>query len=286
METPTTQATPQTTSQQTAPAPEVDATDEELGAPFQPGYGMDGEQQQGGGQQESAHGGGEPVQLAIPSFLPLAEQTPEREGFVAEFSQIAPQVGLDARTSQGLLDMVVDAATTLPYQGTDQYTTAEDTFDAMARLFGETEATDLTHRCQRYVTSLGPKVADYLDRTGLGNDVGVIVSLALAGTGWLKLSPAQAKESIDKLMKTENYAKGDKLTLIKLNTLSRIANATAPEAAYYEHKARNANAIKAASTETNRAAAAQMMADRDGPLMNAGHPGHAEAVAKWHKLLA
>jgi hypothetical protein len=241
----------------------------------------------GAGEQQQAEASGEPYTLN--ANVPMKELTPEREAFISEFAQIAPSVGLDAGTAQGLLDMVVDAATTLTYQPADEFTTPEDAFKAMTQTFGEEAATDLVNRAQKYVKSLGPKVADYLDRTGVGNDVGTIVTLALAGTGWLKLTPAQAQESIAKLMKTKEWAAGDKLTQIKLHTLSRIASraATSPQQQPIRAAQKSEQFAQAsADASAARAEAAKMLADSSGPLMNSGHKDHADAVAKWHALTA
>src|SRR4029453_16470591 len=56
-----------------------------------------------------------PVELQVPSFVSLKEQTPERMEMVDSFSAIAPNVGIDAGTAQSLLDLAVDCATMLDY---------------------------------------------------------------------------------------------------------------------------------------------------------------------------
>jgi hypothetical protein len=228
----------------------------------------------------------EPLTLAIPSFVSMKEQTPEREAFVQEFAAIAPQVGLDAGVAQGLLDLAVDAATALSYTAPDEYTNHEDAMAAMTHAFGEAEAKNLVGRAQKYAASLGPSFQDWLDRTNLGNDVGVLTALAL-GPG-LKQSPAQAQQSIEKLMKSEKYAKGDKLTTIVLHALSRIANRATAEPAKPPTRTlwnRQSPEVTEASRAEARAEAAKMM-EKDGPLMNSGHRDHAAAVAQWHKLTA
>jgi hypothetical protein len=246
------------------------------------------EQQQAEGQQPSA----EPFSLAVPGFVPLGEQTPEREAMLSEFSQIAPTVGLDAGVAQGILDMAVDAASVLDYQGADEYTNADDAFTAMTHVFGEEEAKNLVSRAQKYAASLGPKFQEYLDRTNLGNDVATLTSLALAAG--LKQSREQAQASIEKLMGSEKYAKGDKLTTIVLHALSRIANrepapARNPLAPSRTPSPAQQQASRAAAEKQQadaRAEAAKLISDPSGALMNASHPEHAAALTKWNALVA
>ena len=175
------------------------------------------------GAQEQQSFEGQPFELRVPEFVPSKEITEERHGWVREFAQVAPQVGLSTETAQGLMDLVVDCAVTLPYTAPDQYTTAEDAKSEMARVYGDKVAQNLIGRAQKYVGS-SEALRNYLDRTGLGNDVGVISALALTGAGWLALTPTQAEGATKRLMSTKEFAKGDPLTIVKLQMLSRIAN--------------------------------------------------------------
>lgn len=164
-----------------------------------------------------------PHELTIPTFIPLSEQTPERSAMVEEFSRVAPSAGLNAETSQGLLDLVTDAATMLTYQPVDQHTTAEDTFAALEQTFGREAAVGIANRAQRFVAQ-HKGLGDYLDRTGLGDDLGVVVSLSLAQQGVLAHTPEKAQAEISRLMQTDAYRRGDKQALLMIHALSRIAN--------------------------------------------------------------
>lgn len=173
---------------------------------------------------------GEPVALQVPSFVDAREITEERQGWVNEFARIAPEAGLSTETAQGLMDLVVDCAVTLPYSAPDQYTTAEDAKSAMIQLYGDKIAGDLIARCQKY-TSGSEALRDYLDRTGLGQDVGVITALALAGAGWIKLTPTQAEGAAKRLMADKSFADPQHpqhaLTMVKLQMLARLSNRAA-----------------------------------------------------------
>jgi hypothetical protein len=163
-----------------------------------------------------------PVSLTVPEFVDAKQVTEERQGYVNDFAQLAPQIGLSGEAAQDLVNLVVDCAVTLPYSAPDQHTTPEDAISALGQLYGEATAKDLIARAQKY-TAGSEKLKDYLDRTGLGNDVGVLTALALAGSGWLALPPKEAAGATKRLMASPEFARGDKLTLVKLQMLSRLA---------------------------------------------------------------
>ena len=56
-----------------------------------------------------------PYELAVPSFVDNRAITEERQAYLTEFQQIAPQVGLAAPEAQALLDTVVDCASSFEY---------------------------------------------------------------------------------------------------------------------------------------------------------------------------
>jgi hypothetical protein len=171
----------------------------------------------------------EPLALVIPEFIPLAERTPEREAYVSEFQQVAADAGIKSDIAQGLLDHVVEVATTLQYDRPDPSGNAmlgldDDVVarDQITRMFGAETGAQIIKAAQQTVRGLGPKVADYLNRTNLGNDVGVLV--ALAQTGYLYRTPETAREELAATMQSKAYARGDKLTVLKVAALSRIAH--------------------------------------------------------------
>src|SRR5437899_475310 len=162
----------------------------------------------------------ESFELKVPEFIDTREITPERQGYVTEFQALAPEVGIDAVAAQGLLDVAVDAAVALDYQMDLTESTDVDAREAMTRLFGDENAKNMIDRAQKYAHARGESFLKYLDTTGLGNDPSVLVAMAFAHSGYLRQSPAQAQQQIEKLMKSDSYRAGDKLTLVKLHALS------------------------------------------------------------------
>src|SRR5262249_54104661 len=163
-----------------------------------------------------------PLALQIPSFVPLAEQTAERTAWIDEFSVLAPSVGIDATTAQGLLAVVVDAATALDYGVEHEDSTPEECGAELTRLFGEERARIIATSAQNFVKSRGEHLANFLDESGLGNDVGVLVSLAFAHSRLYQMSPTEAQEALTKLMASPAYAKGGKFNHLTVQALSRI----------------------------------------------------------------
>jgi hypothetical protein len=176
-------------------------------------------------EAEQDGGTAEPYALVVPSYVPIAQLTPEREGYVAEFSQVAADAGLETRypgMAQALLDQVVECASALEYQQGDEYTNAEDATATMHQLLGPERGAAIIKDAQQTVRTLGPAFAEYLDRTGLGNDPAVLVALAQAN--FFTRTPAQAQIELDATMQTKGYLAGDKLMVLKVHALSRIAN--------------------------------------------------------------
>jgi hypothetical protein len=231
----------------------------------------------------------EPVVLRAPEWIPVAELTPGREAQAAEFSTL----GLGQERSQALLDCVTDAATQLQYSFDPDLTSAADAHQEMRRVFGREAGDAMVAEAQKYVELSDPNLGEYLTRTGLGNSVGVLATLSLARQGFFNATPAQARAHIEKLQKTPEWARGDKLTLLRIQVLGRRAEAgsgtNAQLAAAAEAQAAKpaAPAPAVAPTASDaRAEAAAMIADKNGPLMSSGHAQHQEAVAKYMALVA
>jgi hypothetical protein len=164
----------------------------------------------------------EPLPLVVPQFVSLKERTEEREQYVSEFAQVAGESGIKPEIAQGLLDHVVETASALTYEAADQYTTDVDARESMVKMFGEEIGTQIIRDAQQTVRALGPKVAAYLDRTNLGNDLGVLVALSQAG--YSTRTPEQAQKELAATVATKQYLAGDKLLVLKVHALSRIAN--------------------------------------------------------------
>jgi hypothetical protein len=113
--------------------------------------------------------------------------------------------------------------TQLPtYQAPDEHFDDVDARAEMVRLFGEERGTEFIRAAQQTVKALGPAVADWLTETNLGNDVGVLVALSQAD--FLMRSPDAARKELEATMKTEGFLKGNKMLVLKVAALSRIAN--------------------------------------------------------------
>jgi len=232
-----------------------------------------------------------PYELRVPEFVSQKEITEERQSFVAEFQQLAPQVGIDAATAQGLLDVSVDSAVALDYVPKVD-ADRDDARLEMQKLFGDA-GKNLIKRAQIYAQARGSALQDYLDSTNLGNDPSVIVALAFAEAGYLTQTPEQAKENLSKVMASKEYLAGDPYTIVKVQVLSRIAHRGTQSANDQLAAAAKSQAAKlaapkpAAGAQSDgdaRATLAKMMSEKGGPLLNAGHPEHAAAVKKFHDL--
>jgi hypothetical protein len=112
---------------------------------------------------------------------------------------------------------------------------AEDAYATM-----QTEWGGLTERntalVQRCVTEFGgAEFKQYLDETGLGNDPRLMRFVHKMGSGMVEgnlirgealgMKSADAKAEIDRLMRTPEWAKGDKATLAKIQDLYPVAHA-------------------------------------------------------------
>jgi hypothetical protein len=242
---------------------------------------------------EAEQGPAEPYSLVVPSFVPIAQLTPEREAHVAEFSQVAADAGLDTRypgMAQALLDQVVECASALEYQQGDEYTDAFDATATMHRMLGPERGAAIIKDAQQTVKALGSAFAEYLDRTGLGNDPAVLVALSQAN--FFMRTPEQARTELEATMRTKEYLAGDKLLVLKVHALSRVAargETDTSAAAIAEMKARPAQAIADARPDSQASAKleiAKMLGDPHGALMQSGHRDHAVALAAYQKLVS
>jgi hypothetical protein len=232
----------------------------------------------------------ESFELQVPSFVDAREITPERQGYVTAFQALAPEVGIDAAAAQGLLDVAVDAAVALDYTS-DPAASSDDARATMIRFFGDENAKNLIANAQRYAQARGESFLKYLDTTGLGNDPSVIVSLAFAGSTYLTQSPAQAKEGIAKLMASKEYQAGDKLAMVKLHALSRIANRDAVDplavAVKQTPMSREREAAMKSATQSDGEIRSELskLLDPRGPLLSGG-PEQAAHKVRYFELLA
>jgi len=247
---------------------------------------------------------GEPYKLSWPEYMPISEQTPERQALLDSFATMAPEAGLPAAFAQGAFEAYLDVTTAIPYSMDIAYATPEDGQAEMVKLFGQEAAENLIDRANRF-TKQSSALSDWLESSGLGNDPAVITTLALAQRGHLGASPAQAKERIESLMNDPKsaYHSTDKqqrlLAIAEIQILSRIAHreggpeeklnaAASGQTKFVSPRASNEAAIaetKAKSATEARREIAKMMTEKGGPLVSSGHPKHREAVQRYHELL-
>jgi hypothetical protein len=248
-------------------------------------------------EEEQPSDAREPHILAVPEWLPISEQTTERMAWVEDFSAVAARAGLDQNRSQQLLEAVIDFGTAVPYSIDLAYVTPEEAAQEMERMYGEGPAAALIASAKKYTKTLGPEVRAYLDRTGLGSDVATVSALAFAGDGWFEKTPAEADAAIRALMenpKSDHFSADSKkrlLAVAHVQILSRIKyrEVVDPNELLRQDVARRARPDEdatAAQLAQARRESADMLADRAGPLMNAGHRDHAAAVARFHELTA
>jgi hypothetical protein len=230
-----------------------------------------------------------PYELKVPEWIDMREITAERQGHLTAFQTMAPEVGIDAAAAQGIIDVAVDAATQLDYQS-DPDATGDDAQEAMTRVFGEATAKNLIGLAQQYAHARGESFKKFLDTTGLGNDVSTLVALAFARSGYLTQSVTEAKAEIAKIMQSEAYQQSNKLALLRLQVLSRIAHKDTGPDAQLASAARVAAAKPAAPAPAASAATGDPRADlaklmgKGSALYDAGHPEHAAAVKRFHEL--
>jgi len=239
----------------------------------------------------------EPYTLVIPSDIPPGEQTPERLELMAGFAAVAAKSGIGPVLGQQMFDAAVDLAFAISYRPHDsEYGDISDAEHEMVAAFGEETARDLVSRAQRYSKSVGKAFQDWLDASGAGNDVATVTALALAETGIFNLSPAQAQAAIETIMSdpksgyNSDDAKKRRFQVARVHILSRIAyRDTEGHTAQLNRAARTPKPpgqTGAASPAAAQSEAAKMLGDKNHPLNVANAPGHAEAVARFHELLA
>jgi hypothetical protein len=231
--------------------------------------------------------------------MPTVELSDTRAEWITQFSETAPAAGLSRETSQALLDTVVDASA--HFNVTQDLTNAEQADTLLRAHVGDEAATTIIGKAQAFVRSK-PQLKNYLESTGLGNDLGVLMTLALAADGVYALTPAKAQAELSKItsdQKNDYYstdARKRKLAVLKVGVLSRIvhgdvdAEKAALNAAFTQSAKEKLTPEKTAAPDAVAAArreAAQMLGDRESPLnkYRPGDPRRAEAQRRYFELL-
>lgn len=161
------------------------------------------------------------VELTVPDVTPQ-EHVARVEGYVQDISVLAGTAGLSREELQGLVDQVVDLATT--EQSGVSLDNREACMGVLRSRFGDA-ADGIVKDAQAAVQRLGKPIADWLDSSGLGNDSSVLFALAEFHRGGTRIAPEKAQAEIDKVLhdKSHPYWKGDKAAQAKMLLLYQRA---------------------------------------------------------------
>jgi hypothetical protein len=232
--------------------------------------------------------------------MPTSELSDARSEWIAGFAEVAPAAGLSQPMAQSLLDAVVDASS--HFNVAQDLTNAEQADTLLRSYVGDEAATTILGKAQAFVRSK-PKLGAYLDQTGLGNDIGVLMSLAMAADGVYALTPAKAQAELSNITsdpKSAYYstdARKRKLAVLRVGVLSRIVHGEVDEekaalnAAFTQSaKEKLAPAEKKSAPDAvavARREAAHMLGDRESPLnkFRPGDPRRADAQRRYFELL-
>jgi hypothetical protein len=231
--------------------------------------------------------------------LPVSELSDTRAEWITQFSETAPAAGIAQPVAQALLDTVVDASA--HFNVAQDLTNAEEANTLLRSYVGDEAATTILGKAQAFVRSK-PKLGAYLDETGLGNDIGVLMALAMAADGVYALTPQKAQSELSRItsdQKSDYYSqdsKKRKLAVLRVGVLSRIVHGevdqekAALNAAFTQkatEKLKPAAEQKPDAVQAARREAAQMLSDRESPLnkYRPGDPRRAETQARYFALL-
>jgi hypothetical protein len=153
-------------------------------------------------EEKTAEDDGQPpTELTVPIEVPQ-HFFPEAEANIREVGVLANELGVPTEEAQTLVDYVV------ALNASDQSGVSLEDPDAcrtvLNRRYGTDGANQVIADAQKAVTRLGPKAADFLNRSGYGNSPAVLVALAAYACGNLRMSPEQAQKELDKLTKGED----------------------------------------------------------------------------------
>jgi hypothetical protein len=231
--------------------------------------------------------------------MPTVELTDQRQAWITQFSEAAPSASIAQPVAQALLDAVVDASAAFNVE--QDLTNAEQADTLLRAHVGDEAATTILGKAQAFVRSK-PKLGAYLDETGLGNDIGVLMALSMAADGVYALTPQKAQAELSKItsdQKSDYYstdARRRKLAVLKVGVLSRIVHGEANEVTELNKQFHQSvqEKLKPAAVPPKpdavaaaRKEAAQMLGDRESPLnkFRPGDPRRAEAQARYFALL-
>jgi hypothetical protein len=232
-------------------------------------------------------------QLEFPADLPHEMQDEGSTEVLKDFGAVAAGVGMPADVAQDCVEAVTDAISAL---GVNNKYDLDDPDAAEATLRGAWgDNYDASLKIVRQnVKALGPKFADWLDESGVGNWPPAI--MVLANLGIMKTTPAAAAKKIEALMASPEYTNPDKkvrsTTIAQIAILSRIAGRgeASPEQRLNAAARSRSAPLPGSGFQTRgpdtRAQIAKILADSNHPLNISGHRNHAEAVAEFQKLLA
>src|SRR2546425_10296965 len=141
------------------------------------GEGPDEEQPTEQHQEEAEEPQGEKTEsgLTVPVLFPqeFREETTQN---IEIAGQLATEIGMEQGTVQEIVDFAVGSAVT--DESHVDLADADACRVVLNTLYGD-EAPKIVQDAQKAVQRLGPKVAEYLDNTSLGNAPSVLLALAL-----------------------------------------------------------------------------------------------------------
>src|SRR5262249_29580276 len=134
---------------------------------------------------------------------------------VSEVGLVAKNAGLSQEIAQTFVDAVaaVEALTENKFdmaamrelaEAGDEVGAQRHTTHFLEMRYGASEAKDIVRDAQEAVAKLPESVADYLDRTGLGNSPSVLVVLARYQRGQLHMTPLEAQSHLDLLIRKKS----------------------------------------------------------------------------------
>jgi hypothetical protein len=176
-------------------------------------------------EEQRPEPGGPPVELTVTPMLD-ASQTKIAEGYTADMSIIAGEMGIPQEEAQTLLDFVIDGAVQT-LEGLDT-SNQEECVSHLKSLYGETSAAAIIQGARAGFAKLPEGIQAWLDQTTsdgqvLGNHPAVLSMLALWNGGYSKLTPERAAAELAQHRASKLYASGDRLTLDKVRLLGQIA---------------------------------------------------------------
>lgn len=233
--------------------------------------------------------------LEVPGDLPPRATSDADLAVLADAATAAHEAGVPQAIAQLAVETFVDHVASMGAIDASHY----DAHDAARYLRAEWRDgfESKLQRVHRTVARLGPKFADFLKRTNLGNDPRMIAMLADVDD--LKRSKSDAQAELDKLKDSKSdyfspEAWKRQPAVARMKALGRIVHRgeRSDDDVFRENVQKKVQTqLSAASgsvavVSTARKELNAMLADRGSALNNLNHPDHAAAVKRFQVLAA